>query len=279
MKKKKHVLTAVLEYAVEIFVFIICVYPVVWVVMSSFRTNAEILEGPFTLPSSIQTGIEAYTYLFEKYNFLVYFRNSIITAGVSTIVSLICFAMAGYVLGRFRFPGRNLLFVLFTITMLVPGHSKAQPIFSMINSMGLYDTLTGLTLVYLGSGIAMSIFVLRSAFMAIPKELDEAATIDGAGFFIRYFRIDLPLAKSGLSTAGILMFLSNWNEYFYASLLTSSEDVRTLPVAVQFFNQSLSYDYTNMFAALTIVIIPAIIVYIFAQDQVQASIAATGVKG
>lgn len=275
----RKVLALILQYGVQLLIIVLSVFPVIWVILSSFKTNSEILAGPFTLPSGIMTGINAYVYLFEKYNFLLYFRNSLIVSAISTAVSLICFSMAAYVLARYRFPGRGLLFALFTITMLVPGHSKAQPIFSMITSMGMYDSLAGLTLVYLGSGIAMSIFVLRSAFMAIPKELDEAATVDGAGFFRSFFLIDLPLAKSGLSTAGILMFLGNWNEYFYAALLTSSEATRTLPVALQFFNQSLSYDYTKMFAALTVVVVPAIIVYCLAQEQVQQSVASSGVKG
>lgn len=279
MNGKKGPLAKFIIYFTELFVIIVSVFPVIWVVMSSFRTNAEILSGPFTLPSDVKNGLEAYRYLFEQYDFLLYFRNSLIVSLISTGIALFCFSMAAYTLARFRFPGRNLLFALFTITMLVPGHAKAQPIFSMINSMGLYDTLSGLILVYLGSGIAMSIFVLRSAFMAIPKELDEAAVIDGAGFMRTFISVDLPLAKSGLSTAGILMFLGNWNEYFYAALLTSSESKRTLPVALQFFNQSLSYDYTKMFAALTVVIVPAIIIYCFAQNQVQASVASSGMKG
>ncbi|MFR8428327.1 MAG: ABC transporter permease subunit [Roseburia inulinivorans] len=109
--------------------------------------------------------------------------------------------------------------------------------------------------------------------------MDEAATIDGAGFFRTFFMINLPLAKSGLSTAGILMFLGNWNEYFYAALLTSSEKNRTLPVALQFFNQSLSYDYTKMFAALTLVVVPAIIVYCFwHRSRYRESVAASGIK-
>lgn len=275
----KKIGTKLFMYLVEAIVIILSVFPILWVVLSSFKTNSQILAGAFTLPNSIAEGLAAYSYLFSKYDFLLYFRNSLIVSAISTGVSLIFFSMAAYVLAKFRFPGRNLLFVLFTITMLVPGHAKAQPIFSMITSMGLYDTLTGLTLVYLGSGIAMSIFILRSAFMTVPKELDEAAMIDGAGFFTTFLRVDLPLAKSGLSTAGILMFLGNWNEYFYAALLTSSEKRRTLPVALQFFNQSLSYDYTKLFAALTVVVIPAIIVYCFAQEQVQQSVAASGVKG
>ncbi len=279
MAKTKKVLTRIFMYIVELFVVVICVFPIVWVVLSSFKTNSEILAGAFTLPHTLSVGLEAYTYLFTRYNFLIYFRNSLIVSGIATVVSLICFSMAGYVLGKFEFPGRGLIFALFTITMLVPGHSKAQPIFSLIINMHLYDSLTGLTLVYLGSGIAMSIFILRSAFMSVPKDLDEAAMIDGAGFIRTFTSVDLPLARSGLSTAGILMFLGNWNEYFFASLLTTSETNRTLPVALQFFNQSLSYDYTKLFAALTVVVVPAIIVYCFAQDQVQQSVAASGVKG
>lgn len=279
MNRVKKFLVNLLIYGVQLTVVVLSLFPIVWVVISSFKTNAQILEGPFTIPTGIEAATEAYSYLFSKYDFLGYFKNSLWIALISTAISLICFAMAAYVLAKFNFPGRNLLFALFTITMLVPGHAKAQPIFSMINSMKLYDTQTGLILVYLGSGIAMSIFILKSAFMAIPKELDEAATIDGAGFFRTFFTINLPLAKSGLSTAGILMFLGNWNEYFYAALLTSSEKNRTLPVALQFFNQSLSYDYTKMFAALTLVVVPAILVYCLAQEQVQESVAASGIKG
>ena len=279
MDKVKKVLVKILMYVVELWVIILSVFPIVWVALSSFKTNAQILEGAFTMPSGLQVGFETYAYLFERYNFLLYFGNSLLVALVSTAISLLCFSMAGYVLAKYQFPGRGLLFALFTITMLVPGHAKAQPIFSLINSMGLYDSLVGLTFVYLGSGIAMSIFILRSSFMSVPKELDEAAMIDGAGFLRTFFAIDLPLTKSGLSTAGILMFLGNWNEYFYAALLVVSEKNRTLPVALQFFNQSLTYDYTKLFAALTVVVLPAIIMYCCAQEQVQQSVAASGVKG
>lgn len=279
MKRLKNILVQFSFQIVLLIVIILSSFPIVWVIISSFKTNAEILAGPFTLPSGFEVGKEAYKYLFDVYNFAAYFGNSLIVSLVATVISLICFSMAAYVLAKFRFPGRSLLFALFTITMLVPGHSKAQPIFSLINKLGLYDHLAGLTLVYLGSGIAMSIFILRSAFMAVPKELDEAVYIDGAGFIKTFLVINLPLAKAGISTAGILMFLGNWNEFFYASLLTATEGNRTLPVALQFFNQALTYDYTKLFAALTVVIVPAILVYVLAQEQVQQSIAASGVKG
>ena len=264
-------------YLVELVVILLLVFPILWVVMSAFKTNGEILTSPLALPTSFS--LDVFVHLFETYNFPVYFLNSLLAAGVSTLVSLLFYAMGAYVIAKFEFPGRKLLFILFTITLLVPGHSKSQPIFSLVSDLGLFDSIWGVTLVYLSAGMAMSIFVLKAGFMAIPKSLDEAAIIDGAGFMRTFWSINLPLAKSALATAGILMFLGNWNEYYFASLLTHSDSQRTLPIALSFFTSEFSYNYTNLFAALTIVILPGILLYVFAQEQVQASVAATGIKG
>ena len=165
------------------------------------------------------------------------------------------------------------------VVSVMPAHSKTQPIFNLIMELGLYDKLAGVTLVYLSTGMAMSIFILRAGFLSIPKSLDEAAIVDGAGFLRIFWSINLPLAKGALATAGILMFLSNWNEYYFASLLTMSDSQRTLPVALSYFTSEFSYNYTQLFAALTIVVLPGIILYIFAQEQVQTSMASTGIKG
>ena len=264
-------------YLVELVVILLSVFPILWVVMSAFKTNGEILTSPLALPTSFS--LDVFVHLFETYNFPVYFLNSLLAAGVSTLVSLLFYAMGAYVIAKFEFPGRKLLFILFTITLLVKGHSKSQPNFSLVSDLGLFDSIWGVTLVYLSAGMAMSIFVLKAGFMAIPKSLDEAAIIDGAGFMRTFWSINLPLAKSALATAGILMFLGNWNEYYFASLLTHSDSQRTLPIALSFFTSEFSYNYTNLFAALTIVILPGILLYVFAQEQVQASVAATGIKG
>lgn len=277
MYKARKIGVGILEYAVMLFTIAVSIFPIIWVVMSAFKTNAQILSNPFELPTQIN--FDAFVYIFEKYNFVRYFGNSLLICIVSTAISLVIFAMGGYVIAKYNFPGKNVMFALFTITLLVPAQSKAQPIFSLVTDLNLYDNIWGVTLVYLSMGLAMSMFILKATFMAIPKSLDEAASLEGAGFFTTFWKINFPLAKSGLATAGILMFLNNWNEYFYASLLTSSDETRTLPLALQFFTESFSYDYTKLFAALTVVVLPGIILYIFAQEQVQASVAATGVKG
>ncbi len=277
MYKARKIGVGILEYAVMLFTIAVSVFPIIWVVMSAFKTNAQILSNPFELPTQIN--FDAFVYIFEKYNFVRYFGNSLLICIVSTAISLVIFAMGGYVIAKYNFPGKNVMFALFTITLLVPAQSKAQPIFSLVTDLNLYDNIWGVALVYLSMGLAMSMFILKATFMAIPKSLDEAASLEGAGFFTTFWKINFPLAKSGLATAGILMFLNNWNEYFYASLLTSSDENRTLPLALQFFTESFSYDYTKLFAALTVVVLPGIILYVFAQEQVQASVAATGVKG
>lgn len=273
----KKVLVKIFMYAVMLFTLAVSVFPILWVIMSAFKTNAQILGSPFSLPTAIS--FDAFVYLFKEYNFVRYFFNSLLICISSTALSLLIFAMGAYVIAKFRFPGKTLIFALFTVTLLVPAQSKAQPLFSLVMNLNLYDNIWGVALVYLSMGLAMSMFILKSTFMSIPRSLDEAAALEGAGFFTTFFKINLPLAKSGLSTAGILMFLNNWNEYFYASLLTSSDKNRTLPLALQFFNEAFSYDYTKLFAALTVVVLPGIILYAFAQEQVQASVAASGVKG
>lgn len=277
MKKKKMSLSYIGMELIIVFTLIISVFPLLWVMLSSFKTNAEILEGPFTLPH--QFNFDAFRYLFTNYNFLQYFINSIYVTVMSVVISLVIFTMAGYVLAKFEFKGKMLIFGLLMITMLVPGYSKTQPLFQMITDMGLYDTKEGLILVYISNGMATSVFLLKNAFQSIPKELSESARLDGAGFFRTFFSINLPLIKSALATAGILMFLGNWNEYYFASILITSELNNTLPIITMSFTSKFSYNYTLMFAAITLVILPGLIIYAIAQEQVQESLASSGIKG
>ncbi|MDR0670073.1 MAG: carbohydrate ABC transporter permease [Treponema sp.] len=280
LKKKKRAeqtVFYVLVYALFVFVTLVSIGPLIWVLISSFKTNAEILTEPFALPGKIDFG--PYISVIKSNNFPRYALNSVIISTAATALSLIMYAMGAYVFARFNFPLKNILFTLFVLTMLVPGHTKTQPIFYIIMKLNLYSTRTGITLVYLSGGIAMSLFVMRTAFAAIPKEMTEAAIIDGAGFFRNFWQMHVPLAKNGLATAGILMFLGNWNEYFYASLLSSSAASRTLPYALAFFTETYSYDYTKMFAALTLIILPGIIIYAVSQEQVQISLSSGSVKG
>jgi raffinose/stachyose/melibiose transport system permease protein len=274
---KRRASSLLFSYSVLAFVFAISVFPILWVIMSSFKDNSAILGDPFALPERL--GFRAYAEVFTQYSFGLYALNSFAVATVATFASLVVYSMGAYAIAKYDFPGKSLFYVLFTLTLLVPAQSRAEPIFSIILKLGLYDTKAALMIVYQSAGLAMSMFILRATFTGIPKELGEAAQIDGATFSRTFWVVVMPLAKTGLATAGIMMFLSNWNEYFYAMLLTSSPSNRTLPLALGFFSEAFSYDYTKMFAALTIVVVPGVLIYSFTQKWVQASVASSGIKG
>lgn len=168
-------------YAVLAFIVVVSIGPLFWVIMSSFKTNIEIVTYPLSLPTSISFG--AYAEVIQRANFFMFAWNSFFYATAATVISLFIYAMGAFVFAKYRFPFKPLLFSLMALTLLVPGHSRVQPIFSLIVNMNLFDTRTGIILVYISGGLAMSLFLLRSAFAAIPKEISEAAFIEGAGFF------------------------------------------------------------------------------------------------
>jgi len=273
----KRIPAFLLNYFIMGFTVLISIFPILWVMMSSFKTNGEIMSGPFVLPTGL--GFGAYRYIFEKYDFLAYTFNSLLVSFVPSFIALVFFTMSAYAIAKYEFFGKKLFYALFTITLLVPVHARTQPIFTLIVGLNLYNTKSGLMLVYLSYGMALSMFILKAAFQSIPAELGEAARIDGAGFLTNFFAVHLPLARNGLVSAGVLMLLANWNEFYYANLLISSKANRTLPIVTILFNSMFSYNYTNTFAALTVVILPGILFYAVAQRQVQSSIVASGIKG
>ena len=277
MQQLNKIIKNILMYAILAFTVMVSVFPVLWIMMSAFKTNGQILTSPFSLPT--QFDFSPFFKVFTHYNFFRYTMNSLIISGAATIIALFIFALASYVFAKYEFRGKTIFYSLFIITLLVPGFAKAQPIFSLILNLDLYDTRMALIFVYLSNGMAMSIFILKAAFSTVPRSMDEAAIIDGASFWQIFWKVNLPLATSGMATAGVLMFLGNWNEYFYAMLLTVSPGIRTLPLALGFFSETFSYNYTEMFAALTVVILPGIIIYTCFQEKVQQSIASSGTKG
>jgi len=277
MKKSSSALAKFVMYAVLLFTVIVSGFPIVWVVISSFKTNAQILSNPFSPPLSFN--FSGYERAWKYCKFPVIYSNSFTVALTATFISLVIFSMAAYVIAKYTFRGRNVLYSLFVLTLLVPTMARAQPILRLIVNLKLYDTKMALILVYATTGMATCLFVLRATFMSIPAEFSEAAWIEGAGFIKTFLKINLPMAKSGLATAGTLLFLANWNEYYYAMLLTMKEANRTVPFAITYFDNTFNFDYTSMFAALTLVVVPALIVYAVFQEQVAASLVASGVKG
>ncbi|MGI6172485.1 MAG: carbohydrate ABC transporter permease [Christensenellales bacterium] len=281
MRKKKNrkcsIGTYILSYSVMAFVMLVCLFPFVWLLISSFKTNMEILGGAFTWPQT--PSFYGYKTAIEVSKIHLRYTTSITVAGISTILALFLYSMSAYVLARYKFKGRDIIFTILMLTLLIPSEATIQPIYKLINALGLYDTKTALILVYTAFAMCMCLFMLRSNFADIPKDLEEAAYVEGAGFFYTFIRIMLPLAKPALVSAGVLTFIGSWNELLYALLLTSSEKNRTLPLMLKYFTSSFSFNYPAMFAALIMYITPSIIIYILLQEQINTSMVAGAVKG
>ena len=256
---------------------LVALFPIVWVVLSSFKTNREILSNGLQLPSTFS--FSGYKQALEMAPILKFFVNSLIVSFASTALNVFILAMAGYVFAKKKFRFKNLIFGILSLSMVIPSTALMSPVYTVITKLHLYDTKMALILVYTALNMPISLMILRSAFAAIPTELEEAAYIDGAGFFRTFWQVMMPCAKGGLASAAVLAFLGSWNEFTFALLLTSSTSTRTLPLSLSYFTSQFSFNYTAMFAAITIAVIPSIIVFSIFQEQVCSSLTAGSVKG
>ena len=256
---------------------LVALFPIVWVVLSSFKTNREILSNGLQLPSTFS--FSGYKQALEMAPILKFFVNSLIVSFASTALNVFILAMAGYVFAKKKFRFKNLIFGILSLSMVIPSTALMSPVYTVITKQHLYDTKMALILVYTALNMPISLMILRSAFAAIPTELEEAAYIDGAGFFRTFWQVMMPCAKGGLASAAVLAFLGSWNEFTFALLLTSSTSTRTLPLSLSYFTSQFSFNYTAMFAAITIAVLPSIIVFSIFQEQVCSSLTAGSVKG
>ena len=263
-------------YAYMLVCVLVAIFPLLWVIMSSFKTNAQILTNALTLPTSYT--LSGYRMAIEVSPILRYFFNSIIIAVTSTLLNIFLVSMASYVFARMHFRGKNLIFVILSVSMVIPMTALLQPVYQVINALKWGDTFPGLILVYMALNMPLTLLIMRATFAGVPASLEEAAYIDGAGFMYTYLRVMLPCAKAGLASAGVLAFLNSWNEFSFALVLTKSAAVRTLPLSLSYFTSQFSFNYTALFAAITMAVLPSILVFAIFQEQVSQSLIMGAVK-
>lgn len=271
------IILKVLKWVLLITLLLLAIVPLLWLFLSSFKTNLELQNNPFGLPAVIQWGNYANAVKLSGIHIL--FINSVLVAVFATLFNLLITSLGAFVIARENFKFKNVLLIGFQAGVLVPIISLMVPYFKTITMLGLYDSKIALILVYAAVNIPVSMFLLTSFMKSIPVELEEAAIIDGCSFFQRYLHIVLPLSKLGLVTAGTFVFLFSWNEFTYALLLTSSMKSRTLQLGIRFFTSQFFTDYTSMFAAIIIIVIPSIVVYIFLHDKIIHGLTAGASKG
>ena len=254
----------------------LALFPIFWVIMSSFKTNAEIMGGAISLPS--QFSFAGYVQAITISPIPKFFLNSIVISFSATFLNVLFLSMAAYVFARFTFRHKNKLYFILSLSMIIPMTALLQPVYIVIKSLNLINTMQGLILVYTALNMPMSLIILRAAFSSIPRGLEEAAYLDGAGFARTFFQIIVPAAKGGISSAAVLTFLDCWNEFTFALMLNSSQNVRTLPLSLNYFRSQFSFNYTAMFAAITMAVLPSVLIFALFQEQVVRSLTAGAVK-
>lgn len=267
----------ILKWIFLAFFFLYTLLPLVWLLIASFKTNAEFIANPFSLPGTWQ--FRNYIRAVKISGIMYLYGNSALVSVAATAINLCIASMISYSLSRFKFRGREFIFTLFATGILVPLYALMVPYFKLINFLKLYDTYRGLVLVYTAIGLPVSIFIIRTFMATIPKDIEEAAVIDGCSFYQRFAFVIIPLSKIGIITAGTFQFITCWNEYVYAMLLTSSPRVRTVQLGIKFFTNQFSVDYVSMFAAIVLSIIPSVLAYILFQKQIVSGLTGGAVKG
>jgi multiple sugar transport system permease protein len=251
-------------------------FPFAWMVSTSLTSDAQLfVTPPQLIPSPAQP--ENYTRVADLYPVLAFMRNSLIVAGVSTSLQLLSSAMAAYAFARLSFRGSNLLFLVYLATLMVPLQVIIAPLFIEMRYLGFVNSYPGLILPGIAS--AFGTFLLRQAFLTLPRELEEAAFIDGASHWTVFRRIVLPLSGPSLATFGIFAFMASWNSFLWPLVVTNSLDMMTLPVGLSNLQGQYSTAWNLVMAGSTISVIPILIVYLAAQRYVVRGVALSGIKG
>lgn len=265
-----------------LFMALLILYPLIYIVLGSFKENMELLTGGAN-PMPVKFILDNYVQAWKQANFAVYTKNSIFISVGVMLVTLLCCSMAGYVFDRKNFRGKELIYGLFIAFMFVNvGSVTLRPLFELAVQVHMNLSLVSIILISAGTGQAMYVFLVRGFMSTIPKEVDEAAKIDGCSFFGIYCRIVLPLLKPVLATVGLLSFRGGWNEYIMPLVFTmSNESMRPLTVGVTMLKNSGdgAAAWNIMFAGATISIVPIIIVYLFTSTYFMKGMTAGAVKG
>ena len=281
MKRTK----SILVWLATLTLLIIICLPGLWVVLSSMRDSVEILaKPPVWIPASLN--FSNYTDLFyagehgeRAVPVMRYFWNSLIISLVSTAISLFFGMMGGYAFARYQFKGKNKIFLWFMLSRTIPGISLSLPLFIIMSRMGIIDTKAGIIIVYVALNLPFTIWLADGYFRQLPKEMSEAARIDGCTRLQAFLNVELPLCKSGIATAGIFAFLISWNEYAIVSNLSRSVDSKTLTVGLMDFTAQFTVDWAGMCTLAVVIIIPALIFTFLIQKHLISGLTVGGVKG
>ena len=278
MKKNKNILIVVLGWIFLVFLAIVIIFPMLWILISGFKTNREIFTNPFSLPQEWMVSNYAMAW---KYGLGDYFLNSIFVTAVSTALTVLIALLASYGLthSRFQFRLRKPLLLFIISGLMLAPQVALIPLYSLFSDIGIYDTYLAVIVPYVAFRLPFTVFLMRAYLLSIPKDLEDAAYIDGCGSFGVLTKIVMPLCKPIVATASLLTGMYCWNEFMFVLVFTSSDSLRTIPLGLMNMRGTFRTEWGVLIAAQTLSALPIIIVFILLQKQFMRGLAAGGVKG
>jgi raffinose/stachyose/melibiose transport system permease protein len=246
--------------------------PMLVMVLDSLRPNTQVLSHPLALPTTLD--FSSYTTAWTQASFATYMRNSVLVT-VAAVALDVCVSLpASYVLGRYQFRGSGTLIAYFLSGLMLPIRLGILPIFYLLGSLGMVDSRLGLVLVYAASGVPFSVFIMSAFFRGLPRELEEAARIDGAGELRVFARIMVPLVKPAIATVVVFRFVPLWNDFFFPLVLLRTTNRYTLPVGLTQFFGEFQTNWSALFAGLVIATVPLVVLFLVATKQIVAGLTA-----
>jgi multiple sugar transport system permease protein len=256
---------------------VVVLIPVLWMVSTAFKDDTELFTTPPRWIPDNPT-LAAFVRVWSDYPFTQYFANSILAVGASTLIALAFSALAGYGLSRFEFRGKGSFLTFLLVTQMFPSIMLLIPFYRIIATLGLINTLSALIITYVSFTVPFCTWLMYGYFRSIPKELDEAAALDGLGRLRTFAQVVMPLALPGLAATAIYCFITGWNEYVFALVLTQSDDVQTVPVGIGQLIGQYRILWNDMMAASLYAAVPLVLVFVFLQKYLISSLTAGAVK-
>lgn len=280
MKKTGRKQTKLITKIIYVFLSLLAVIyllPLLWVIYVSLKDDKTLFVSPWAMPEHLM--IENYSFAWTAGRLGVATLNSALVCGITLVLGLLVGSMAAFAIGRMRWKLSGAMMTYFLTGMMIPVHCILIPVFTRFSKMHLTDNLVGLILPYLTLSLPITIFIMTGFFQSLPNELFESACIDGCSIYKTFTHIALPLSRTGLFVTGLMTFVANWNELLLAMVFISDDSKKTLPVSLSKFVGPYNTNYSQMFAAIVIAIIPTIVVYCMFSNQIVDGLTAGAVKG
>jgi ABC-type glycerol-3-phosphate transport system permease component len=265
-------------WAARFGLFAFCAFPLYWMLVSSLKVSHELLASPPTFwPREWE--LRAYRKLFLETNFVTYLQNTVVVAGITTVIVIAAGVIGAYALTRYAFPGRTFVARLTLLAYMFPPIIMLVPLFLLARELGLVNSLLGLALTYISFSLPYALWILRAFFQSIPVELEHAALIDGANRAQALWHVVMPLALPGIIATAIFTFIVAWNDFLFALVLIGQDELKTLAIGINEFFHMAVVDWGLIMAAGVMVTIPALVFFVAVQRYLIAGWGAGGLKG